>query len=73
MRAGKVVGPGRAGGRAGPGGRHAGAGGGPCGGAPAGAAQRRRSLQQVGPDGRGDAAAAALSHGHGPRRAEAGP
>lgn len=37
-------------GRSGPGGgRHAGAGGGPRGGAPAGAAQRRRSLQQVGP------------------------
>lgn len=34
-------------GRSGPGGgRHAGAGGGPRGGAPAGAAQRRRSLQQ---------------------------
>lgn len=53
----------------GPGGRHAGAGGGPGGRAPAGAAQRRRSLQQVGPDGSG---AAALSHGGGPGRAVRG-
>lgn len=60
---------GRTGGGAGPGGRHAGAGGGPGGRAPAGAAQRRRSLQQVG-HGRGRTLAA-LSHG--PGRAQEGP
>lgn len=66
---------GRAGGGAEPGGRHAGAGGGPGGGAPAGAAQRRRSLQQVGPDGRGVRGAESRSRaglGRGPWR-EPGP